>query len=45
MCKEMLVILVNRVVDWKRIIGKRRDAEEEEVGSPSPPKKRQNRRN
>jgi hypothetical protein len=30
MCKEMLVILVNRVVDTKRIFGKNWRAEEEE---------------
>jgi hypothetical protein len=30
MCKEMTVILVNRVVDTKRIIGKEWRAEEEE---------------
>jgi hypothetical protein len=30
MCKEMLVILVNRVVDPKRIIWKKWRAEEEE---------------
>jgi hypothetical protein len=30
MCKEMPVILVNKVVDQKRIIGKKWRAEEEE---------------
>jgi hypothetical protein len=30
MCKEMPVILVNKVVDPKKIIGKKRSAEEEE---------------
>jgi hypothetical protein len=42
MCKEMPVILVNKVVDPKRIIGKKWRAEEEErhKGSLTPPKKR-----
>jgi hypothetical protein len=43
MCKEMLVITVNKVVDLKRIIGKKWRAEEEErhKGSltPHPPQK------
>jgi hypothetical protein len=44
MCKEMLVILVNRVVDPKRIIVKNWRAEEEErhkgLLTPPPPKKK-----
>jgi hypothetical protein len=32
MCKEMLVIPVNKVVDPKRIIGKRRAKEERHKG-------------
>jgi hypothetical protein len=41
MCKELPVILVNKVVDPKRIIGKKWRAEEEErhKGSLTPPKK------
>jgi hypothetical protein len=40
MCKEMLVILVNKVVDPKRIIGKKWRVEEEErhKGSLTPKK-------
>jgi hypothetical protein len=40
MCKELPVILVNKVVDPKRIIGKKWRAEEEErhKGSPTPQK-------
>jgi hypothetical protein len=40
MCKEMPVILVDRVVDKKRIIRKKWRAEEEEShkGSPAPKK-------
>jgi hypothetical protein len=38
-CKEMLVIPVNKEVDKKRIIGKRRAEEEERhMGSLTPPK-------
>jgi hypothetical protein len=42
MCKEMPVILVNKVVDPKRIIGKKWRAEEEErhKGSLTPPPKK-----
>jgi hypothetical protein len=47
MCKELPVILVNKVVDPKRIIGKKWRAEEEErhkgslTPTPHPPKKLQ----
>jgi hypothetical protein len=34
MCKGLLVILVNKVVDPKRIIRKRRAKEEERQGDP-----------
>jgi hypothetical protein len=37
MCKEMPVIPVNRVVDKKRMIGKRRVEEERHKGSLTPP--------
>jgi hypothetical protein len=42
MCKELPVILVNKVVDPKRIIGKKWRAEEEErhKGSLTPPPKK-----
>jgi hypothetical protein len=42
MCKEMPVIPVNKVVDPKRIIGKKWRAEEEErhKGSLTPPQKK-----
>jgi hypothetical protein len=44
MCKEMPVIPVNRVLDPKRIIGKKWRAEEEETHKgalpPPPPKKK-----
>jgi hypothetical protein len=46
MCKELPVILVNKVVDPKRIMGKKWRAEEEEghKGSltPPPPQKKRN---
>jgi hypothetical protein len=46
MCKEMLVILVNKVVDPKRIIGKKLRAEEEDphkgLLTPPPRKKTAN---
>jgi hypothetical protein len=44
MCKELPVILVNKVVDPKRIIGKKWRAEEEErhKGSLTPPPKKKN---
>jgi hypothetical protein len=52
MCKELLVILVNKAVDTKRIIGKKWRAEEEERhkgllgggggGGGPPPQKKQN---
>jgi hypothetical protein len=44
MCKEMPVIPVNRVLDPKRIIGKKWRAEEEEThkGSLTPPPKKNN---
>jgi hypothetical protein len=38
MCKEMLVIPVDRVVDKKRIIGKKWRAKEEERHPRRPPK-------
>jgi hypothetical protein len=43
MCKELPVILVNKVVDPKRIIGKKWRAKEEESHKgalPPPPKKK-----
>jgi hypothetical protein len=44
MCKELPVILVNKVVDPKRIIGKQWRAKEEErhkgLLTPPPPKKK-----
>jgi hypothetical protein len=49
MCKEMPVILVNRVVDPKRIIGKKWRAKEEGeaqgVAASSPPPKKKEAKN